>query len=209
MDKLTDEGYKLKLALVNNPKTPRRVALGMLKHLRLQDIAYVTQNRVLPTELRQAAEGALGEKLPSIPLGVRVTLARQVSEEVLKRLLMDDTPQLVKACFENPRVKESLTLWAVNHKTTPTGVIEFIARDPKWSSCYTVRFALTRNPHTPIIKALEFVSGLKSADQRFLYNDPSVPVAVKVQIEDELDRKGQPLSPPSEGGRVIGIVDEE
>ena len=207
--KFSDEGYKVKLALVNNPRTPRRVALAMLKYLRLRDTAYLTQNRALPTELRQAAEGALKAKLVSLPLGVKITLARLVSEDVLKAMLMYNNPHLVKACFENPGMREATALWAVNHEKTPAVVVEFISMSPRWSVLQSVRFALLRNPRTPVLRAIELVTGLKSTDLRYLYNDPSVPVSVKVQIEDELERKGQPLSPPCESGRVIGIVDED
>ena len=207
--KVAAKEYRLAAVLANNPRTPRRVALGLIRRLRLGDMASVTQNKLLPTELRQAAEGILRDKLPSIPLGVRISLARQVSEEVLKTLLLDDTPQLVKACFENPRMKEAVVVWAVNNEKAPGGVIGFIADSPKWSAYHHVRFALLRNRRTPIVRALGLVSGLKAADLRFLYNDPSVPVAVKVQIEIELERKSEPLSPPREAGRVIVLRDEQ
>ncbi|MBI5189117.1 MAG: hypothetical protein HZA22_00385 [Nitrospirae bacterium] len=206
--RFTVEGYKVKLALVNNPRTPRRVALGFLREMRLRDMAYVTTNKVLPTELRQAAEGIMKEKLPSIPLGVKIGLARQVSEDVIKTLLLDGNPHLIKACFENPRLKEAVVLWAVNHATVPARVVGFIAASQRWSVNQNIRYALVRNRNTPVESAMEFVRGMNSNDQRSLYNDPSVPVSVKVQLEIELERKGEPLSPPSESGRVIGIPHE-
>ncbi len=211
--KAASKEYRLSSVLVNNPRTPRRMALSLIRKLRLRDMAFVTQNKALPTELRQAAEGIMKEKLPTVPLGVRMGLARQVSEALIKVLLLDDEPQQLKACFENPRMKEAVVLWAVNHEAVPPGVIEYIAAHPKWSAYYSVRFALVRNRHTPVEKAMDFIAGLKAMDQRFLYNDPSVPVTVKVQIEIELEKKGQPLYPPRDEGRTIGIpevpVEEE
>jgi hypothetical protein len=201
--------YEINSALVNNPKTPRRVSLGILRRIRPKDLAFVTQNKMLPTELRQAAEGILKDKLPTMPLGVRITLSRQVSEEVVKFLLLDYNEQLVKACFENPRMKESVVLWAVNHERVPAEVIEFIASHPRWSACYSVKFAMIRNKNTPADRAIEFARGLKSSDLRFLYNDPSVPVYVKVEIEILLEKKEQPLYPPREAGRPVAIPDED
>ncbi len=203
------EGYRLKLALVVNPRTPRRMALGFLKELRLRDLGFVTRNRGIPTELRQAAEGIIKEKLPGLPPGIKISLARQVSEELIKALLAEGNTLVVRACFENPMMSEAVALWAVNHKKTPSSTIESISTHPKWSARKSVRFALARNPFTPIGRAIEFVQGMAASDQRFLYNDPSVPAAVKVQVEIELERKGQPLSPPSEAGRIIGIPEEE
>jgi hypothetical protein len=197
--------YRLMSVLVNNPKTPRRAALGLIRRLRLRDMALVTQNKALPTELRQAAEGVLRDKLPSVPLGVKVGLARQVSDELLKTLLLEDDPMQLKACFENPRMKEAVVLWALNHERVPANVVNFIASHPKWSAYYAVRFALVRNRHTPVEKSAGFAIELKSMDQRFLYNDPAVPAAVKAHIQIELERKGQPLFPPREEGRTVGI----
>ncbi len=207
--KFGPEGYRIKLALVVNPRTPRRMALGFLKDLRLRDLGLVTRNRGIPTELRQAAEGIVKEKLTSLPPGMKISLARQVSEELIKALLAEGNPLVVRACFENPMMNEAVALWAVNHKKTPPSTIESISAHPNWSARKSVRFALTRNPATPIGRAIEFVQGMVVSDQRFLYNDPSVPAAVKVQVEIELERKGQPLFPPNDSGRIIGIPEEE
>ena len=203
--KFGPEGYRVKLALVTNPKTPRRMALSFLRDLRLRDLGFVTRNKAIPTELRQAAEGIIKEKLPMLPPGIKISLARQVSEEVVKYLLAEGNPMVVKACFENTLMNEAVALWAINHKKTPATTIEIISAHQKWSAYKSVRFALSRNPLTPVERAIEFVRGMNSFDQRYLYNDPSVPAAVKVQVEIELERKGQPLFPPNEAGRVIGV----
>ena len=205
---MEEDAYRSRFAQVSNPKTPRRVALGLLRHIKLMDLASVTRNKALPTELRQAAEGMLKEKLPTLPLGIKVTLARLVSEELLKTLLMGGEPDVVKACFENPRMKEAVALWAANHARVPAGVIEYMAAHARWSVCYPVRFAMIRNPKTPADRAVELVEGMKALDLRFLYNDPSVAAAVKVRIELELGRRGQTLAPPSDAGRVVGIPDK-
>jgi len=207
--KAASKEYRLANVLVNNPRTPRRMALSLLRKLRIRDMAFVTRNKSLPTELRQAAEGIVKDKLPTIPLGVRVGLARQVSEELIKVMLLDRDQQQMRACFENPRMKEAVVLWAVNHEAVSPEVIAYISGHPKWAACYSVRFAMARNRYAPIERVIGFVAGLKAMDQRFLYNDPSVPVSVKVQIEIELERKGQPLYPPREEGRIIGIPDED
>lgn len=206
--KFSAEGYKVKLALVNNPKTPRRTALSVVRGLAVRDMAFVTRNKMLPTELRQAAEGMLKEKIPTLPMGIKVTLSRQVSEEVLKEMLKDGTPQLIRACFENPLMRESVLVWALNHDTVPAAVVEFIAGSSRWSAAPNVKYALARNRKTPIGDSIRVVREMKSQDQRTLYNDPAVPANVKVQIEIELEKKGQPLSPPAESGRVIGIPDD-
>ena len=187
-----EEGeYRDRLARVHDPKTPRRVALGLLRDMRPAEIARITRNMALPADLRRAAEGVLVTKLPSLPLGVKVTLARLVSEDVLKALLLEGGPTLVKACFDNPCMKEEVALWALNHSGIPAGVVEFIAGSPRWSVRYPVRLAMLRNPNTPVETALGLVGGMKSQDLRYLYGEKSVSMPVKVQIEVELERRDQ------------------
>jgi len=103
----------------------------------------------------------------------------------------------------------SVLVWALNHEKVPLEVVEFIAGSSRWSAAPNVKYALVRNKKTPIVDSIRLVREMKSQDQRTLYNDPAVPVNVKVQIEIELEKKGQPLSPPSESGRVIGIPEED
>ncbi|HEY3347013.1 MAG TPA: hypothetical protein VGK71_05265 [Nitrospirota bacterium] len=202
------EEYRTALALVNNPRTPRRTALGLIRQLRPRDMAFLTRNKAVPTEIRQACEALLREKMQGMPLGVKITLARMVSEDVVKSMLLNDEPNLIKACFENPALKETTVIWLLNHRGIPARVIAFIAGHPKWSAQYHVRFALVRNSHTPFERASEFVHCLKGNDLRFLYNDPTVAVALKVEIEINLERKGQPLAPPRDEGRVIGMPED-
>src|SRR5512143_2285731 len=103
---MEDEGYSSRLVQLKDARTPRRVALGLLRYVKLMDLASLTRDKMLPAELRQAAEGMLKEKLPTLPLGIKVTLARLLSEDLLKALLLGGEPEVVKACFENPRMKE-------------------------------------------------------------------------------------------------------
>ena len=150
----------------------------------------------------------LKEKLVAVPPGIKVTLARMVSEELIKVLLLEGDVLVTKACFENPVMRESIVIWALNTEKVPAGVVAFVAMSPKWSLGGHVRYALLRNRHTPVERAIELVTRMKSKEQRALYNDPSVPVSVKVQLEIELEKKGEPLSPPAEAGRIIGIPED-
>ncbi len=188
---MENDSYDSRLALVTGPKTPRRVALSLLKDIRPLDLARITRNTALPAEVRRAAEGVLAARLHSLPSGVKLTLARLVSEDVLKALILESDAMLVKACFENPCMKEAVALWALNHAGIPACVVEYIAGSPRWSVLYPVRMAMLRNRHTPVEKALDIVQGMKSQDLRFLYAEDSVSMPVKVQIEVELERRGQ------------------
>lgn len=54
--------YQVKVALVNNPKTPTDVALNFLRHLRYRDLRSVVWNRDLPGVITSTAKRILKEK---------------------------------------------------------------------------------------------------------------------------------------------------
>jgi len=54
--------YPVKVALVNNPKTPVPVAVGLVKGLQKKDLMMLTRNRNVPTVISQAANRLYREK---------------------------------------------------------------------------------------------------------------------------------------------------
>src|SRR5450432_1716165 len=62
---------KVKLAMVRHPKTPRHVALPLLRHLFTFELMQVTLDPVAPADIKKAGEEALIGRLESISLGER------------------------------------------------------------------------------------------------------------------------------------------
>jgi len=190
-DKRWSESYPVRLALAKNPKTPLFTALSIARFLRLFDLVELARNHLIPAIYRRKLEAIVTEKIPSLALGVKKTMARVAGGEILLALMKDGYPEVVKNCLENPYLVEAHLYKIISRETTGPGTIRTIAEDRNWSCRYHIKFALIRNEHTPLAKSVLFLSGLKLLDLKELYRDPSLPSGVRPFIYRELLERGE------------------
>ncbi len=190
-DKRWSESYPVRLALAKNPKTPLFTALSIARFLRLFDLAELARNHFIPVIYRRKLEALVIEKIPSLALGVKKTVARVAGGEILLALIKDGYPEVVKNCLENPRLVEAHLYKIISRKTTTPATIRTIAEDRNWSCRYHVKFALIRNAHTPLARSVLFLPDLKLLDLKELFRDPLLPQEVKPFIHRELVDRGE------------------
>ncbi len=95
LDKRWKESYRIALALCKNQKTPQAISLSLLKTLRIFDLADLTRNQQISVNVRMRAESIINEKILSMPLGIKKTLAKRASSNILMRLLEDGMKDVV------------------------------------------------------------------------------------------------------------------
>jgi hypothetical protein len=191
-DKRWRESYRIMLALCRNPKTPQKVVLSFMKSLRIFDLADLTRNQHIPMNVRMRAEAQINEKVLAIPLGIKKTLARRASANVIMKLIEDGMKEVVAACLDSPQMTEGLICRIVNMKKVASQVIHQIAGHPKWSCRYDVQWSLIRNNHTPLSRTVNFLRNIKTIDLRELHDASEVPISTKPFIYRELrDREAQ------------------
>lgn len=177
------KSYRVRLALLRNPRTPASASLKFVGQLHLFDLVAVALIPHVPREVRAAAEGAILAQLRQVPLGARVTLARRTgSESVLSRLLADRDLPVVEAALANARLTEASIARTVRDPSAPPHTIDLISRHPKWSVRRDVRYALVRNRHTPTARALQFVAAMTREEVRALSRDPAVPPRLRTYL---------------------------
>lgn len=190
-DKRWSESYPVRLALAKNPKTPLFTALSIARFLRLFDLVELSRNQLIPAIYRRKLEAIVVEKIPSLALGVKKTMARTAGGGIVLALLKDGYPEVVKHCLENPYLVEAHLYKIISLQTTGPGTIRTIAEDRNWSCRYHIKFALIRNEHTPLARSVLFLPELKLLDLKELYRDPLLPAGVKPFIHRELVERGE------------------
>ena len=180
------ESYGIKLALCRNPKAPQRISLANLKSLRIFDLADLTRHRQVPMSVRTGAEKQINEKILSMPLGIKISLARRASSNVLIRLLEDGMGEVVSVCLDSSFMTEGTLCKIINTKKVASHVIRQIAAHPKWSCRHDVQWSLIRNNNAPLSRVVHFLEHMKTTDLRELYNDPVVPASTKPFIYREI-----------------------
>jgi hypothetical protein len=190
-DKRWSESYPVRRALAGNPKTPLSVSLSLTRFLRLFDLAEMARSPHIPLAFRHKVEAIVMERIPTMPLGLKKSLAKIAVGDILLKLLRDHDPEVIGLCLGNPRLIESQLYKIISRKDTISETIRMIADHPNWSSRTLIRYALVRKDNIPLSVAERFLTFMKILELRELYQDPSLPVSVKPLVHRELLRRGQ------------------
>jgi hypothetical protein len=206
-DKRWAESYPVRLAIARNPRSPLTVTLSIARFLRIFDLEEITRSHFIPLVFRHKVEAMIVERIPTMPLGNKKTLAKKAAGAVLLKLLQERIPDVVRLCLDNPNMVERHLYKVISRMDTSFETVMLIANHPVWSRRPLVRFSLTRNPQTPLSFSVHFLKSMKLGDLRELYSDPSLPVTVKPFVYRELQERG--TDPETTGDERIYEIDEE
>lgn len=141
---------KVMLALVQHFRTPRHVAVPLLRRLFTFDLLQVTLRPALANDIKRTAEEQILLRLESLSIGERISLARRSSGRVAAALLRDEDARVVAAALDNRRVVETGVVKALMKPGASELVFKLAAEHPKWSQRREVQIALLRSPKTPV-----------------------------------------------------------
>jgi hypothetical protein len=182
-------GEAVRLRLARHPRTPKRIALALVRELFLFDLVRLNLLPSAPADIRRVAEELILKRIPHLPVGQKLTLARRGPSRVAGALLAEGHPQALKLALDNAFLTESQILKILATAGVPERVVAAIAQHRKWSVQYNVRIALLRNPHTPPPCVLAFLPHLALADLKDLAALQSLPPHSRNYIHRELERR--------------------
>jgi hypothetical protein len=196
----SDEGVRVRLA--QHPRTPKRFALAVARQLFLFDLVRLSLLPSAPSDIRRVAEELILTRVPHLPVGEKLTLARRGPSRVAGAILAEGHPQALKLVLGNPYLTESQVLKVLANAHAPERVVAAIAQHLKWSCQYNVRMALVRNPHTPVAAVLGFLPNITLRDLKDIANLVGLAPHLKKYIVQDLARRasgsGRPArKPPS------------
>jgi len=183
--------YGVKKALAFHPRAPRLVGLRLLRDLYLMDLVQYSLSPAVPAELKRHAEEYIIARLPQLPLGQRITLARRGPGRVAGALVATGHAQVLEIALENPRLTEGQVLKVLWRDKLPQTVVLTVANHRKWSQYYNVRLALVRNASTPLSIVLGLLPQLTVADLRELAVPGVVPANLRNYLQTEVHRRMQ------------------
>lgn len=181
--------YRVKRSLAFHPRAPRLVSLRLLKDLYLMDLVQVALLPGVSPELKRNAEDQLLARLPQIPLGQKITLARRGPARVAGMLLADGHARVLPVVLDNAHLTEAQVLRALASENLPPGVVLAIARHYKWSNTYNVRMALVRHQSSPLSTILAYLPELTVSDLRELTAPGVVPESLRKYLQAEVQRR--------------------
>jgi len=183
------KSYRVKRALAFHPRSPRLVGLRLLRDLYLMDLVQLTFLPAVSVELKLNAEDQLLARLPQLPLGQKITLARRGPARLAGSLVAEGHPQLLSVALDNPRLTEAQILKALAREKIPVAVPFAIAHHRKWSVSYNVRLALVRHPLAPLASVLGYLPELTVSDLRELASPGILPEVLRKYLQAEVARR--------------------
>jgi hypothetical protein len=203
--KTLTKSYRVKKALVFHARAPRLVWLRMVRELYLMDLVQLTLMPAVAAELKILAEDQLLARLPQLPLGQKITLARRGPARLAGALVAEGHTQLLAVALDNSRLTEAQVLKALAQEKSPAAVPYAIAHHRKWSELYNVRLALVRHPLAPLASVLGYLPELTVSDLRELASPGILPEALRKYLQAEVARRisrGERLSNTAKSGSL-------
>jgi hypothetical protein len=183
------KSYRVKKALAFHPRTPRLVTMRLLRDLYLMDLVQITLLPGIPTELKRNAEDQLVSRLPQLPLGQKITLARRGPARLAGALLAEGHAQIVSIVLDNAYLMEAQVLKVLSREKIPPGVVRTISQHRRWSISYNVRLALVRHPLSPLATVLAYLPELTVSDLRELASPGIVSESLRKYLQAEVQRR--------------------
>lgn len=192
----------VRLRLAQHPHSPRRVAMAAVRQLFLFDLVRLCFLPAAPPDVRRLAEQSILARLPHLPIGEKLTLARRGPPRVAAAILAEGHPQAVKLALANGYLTESQVLKTLAKDGLKDAVVATIAAHPKWSPLYNVRVALVRNPSMVTESVQPLVRDLTLRDLTDLANLPEISRDVRGVIARELERRKRKSEKEGSGANV-------
>jgi hypothetical protein len=181
--------YAVKRALLFHPRAPRLICLRLLRDLYLMDLVQFTLSPAVSPELKRHAEEQILARLPQLPLGQKITLARRGPARVAGALLAEGHSQVLPVALDNPYLTEAQVLKVLAREKVSLPIVQALAAHRKWSHAYNVRLALVRNPSAPLATVLAFLPELTVNDLRDLAAPGIVPANLRNYLQAEVQRR--------------------
>lgn len=178
---------KVRLAVAAHPRAPRRIALRLIRELYTFELMRFTLVPTAAADLRRVADELLVSRLPSIPMGARISLARRSSSLVAGALLLDKETRIWQTVLNNPRLTQLAIVRALQRSRVSAALVEAVCYHPNWSPRPEIRMALLCNEHTPLAKVIEFAKHVPPARLRDILHASRLPEKTKQYLERELE----------------------
>jgi len=182
--------YAMKLAVLRHPRTPRHLALPLIKFIYLFDLLAVALTPGLPTELKRLAEDAILSQKEGLALGQRIALARRGSLRVAAGLLGDRERAVIEAALSNPSLTEQAVVSALLPEKSLPELADAVMKHSRWSFRHGVKLALVRSPHLSLARLLEILPELSSEELADLVSDRRVQKNIRAYAARTIQRRG-------------------
>jgi hypothetical protein len=176
-------------SLASHPRASHLLALRALRNLQIMDLVKLSLAPAVAPNVHAAAEEAIIARLPQLPLGQRIALARQASARVLTELLVLGHPRFTAIALGNPRLTEAAVVKALAKEKVGDASLTEISSHERWSQLPNIRMALLQRRELSANVALKFLKACSRAELKILAESTKVSSDLRREISRELSRE--------------------
>ena len=104
---------KVALALVMHPRTPRHIAVPLLRRMFTFDLMQVTLTPAVAADIKRAGEEQLLLRMESLSTGEKISLARRASGRIGAALLQESDTRVITPALDNAQLTEAMVVQAL------------------------------------------------------------------------------------------------
>lgn len=126
-----------------------------------------------------------------LPLGIKRSFAKKMDRILIRRMLLEKDPHVVKNLLSNPMITEKDVLKIASVRPTRAEVIKVIYAFDKWINLYSVKEAIVKNPYSPFRLSLLMLFFMQKKELKSIHSDNTLhPVIREIASEILALRKG-------------------
>jgi len=182
--------HRLLLALVKNSATSDVIFRTLVPQLHLFELVDLCFLPGATPDRKFIAERNILQRLPTTPLGNKITLARRAPSAIVAELLKEGNSTLTEACLGSPRLKEAAIYQLLNSSRASADIISMIARHNRWQNRPNLRLAILRNSRTPAVWFTLWLPKLSLPLLKQLTSGQRLNPKQKLLVANELKRRG-------------------
>ncbi|MBN2400450.1 MAG: hypothetical protein JXI33_08965 [Candidatus Aminicenantes bacterium] len=188
--RLYKDDYRVLLHLVQHPKFPQSISLGIISKLFSPDLVRIIKNVKTNPFVRKKAELEFMQRYKRLALGEKISLLKIASNSLLLGFSDENQPQLIETIFNNPQCSEEVLLRFINRHSERCNV--YIALDKSsWHMNPAVAMAVAHDPEAPIKIILKIIPYLGLAGLQKLFREDTTHQVVRDRIRKFLlERNG-------------------
>ena len=181
--------YRVLLHLVQHPKFPQSISLGIISKLFSADLVRVIKNVRTNPFVRKKAELEFCQRYKRLALGEKISLLKMASHSLLLGFSDENQPQLIETMLNNPNCNEEVVLRFINRHGDRFNVYAAL-ENSSWHMNPAVAMAVAHDPEAPIKSILKIIPYLGLAGLQKLFRDDSTHQVVRDRIREYLLERG-------------------
>jgi hypothetical protein len=183
------KSYPLKVAVLRHPKTPRHLALRLLKFIYPFDLMEIGAAPGVAPDLKRLMEDTLLSQREGMATGQRLSLARRGSARIAAGLPNDSDGRVIRAALDNPALTEPSVAAALLVDKSAAELAVAVMEHSRWSRRRGVKLALLRSKHLSLARFAALLPEVSLGELNELIQDPRLAPNIRAYLARLVQRR--------------------